>query len=61
MARYCEAYSVFLSTRSWLTLNSVLSSLADLDQMNVYLNYCREHEMMPDDNLLVVLILCAQK
>jgi predicted nuclease of restriction endonuclease-like (RecB) superfamily len=36
-------------------------SHADAGQMNVYLNYYREHEMSAGDNPPVGLILCAQK
>jgi predicted nuclease of restriction endonuclease-like (RecB) superfamily len=36
-------------------------SHADAGQMNVYLNYYREHEMTAGDNPPVGLILCAQK
>ncbi len=36
-------------------------SHADAGQMNVYLNYYREHEMSDGDNPPVGLILCAQK
>lgn len=36
-------------------------SHADAGQMNVYLNYYREHEMSTGDNPPVGLILCAQK
>jgi predicted nuclease of restriction endonuclease-like (RecB) superfamily len=36
-------------------------SHADAGQMNVYLNYFREHEMSEGDNPPVGLILCAQK
>lgn len=36
-------------------------SHAHAGQMNVYLNYYREHEMSAGDNLPVGLILCAQK
>ena len=36
-------------------------SHADAGQMNVYLNYYREHEMTEGDNPPVGLILCAQK
>ncbi len=35
--------------------------MADAGQMNVYLNYFREHEMSEGDNPPVGLILCAQK
>ncbi len=36
-------------------------SHADAGQMNVYLNYYREHEMTEGDNPPVGIILCAQK
>lgn len=36
-------------------------SHADAGQMNVYLNYYREHEMSPGDNPPVGIILCAQQ
>jgi len=36
-------------------------SHADAGQMNVYLNYYKEEEMTPGDNLPIGLILCAQK
>jgi predicted nuclease of restriction endonuclease-like (RecB) superfamily len=36
-------------------------SHADAGQMNVYLNYYREHEMTAGDNLPVGIILCAHK
>ena len=36
-------------------------SHADAGQMNVYLNYYREHEMSEGDNPPVGIILCAQK
>jgi len=34
---------------------------ADAGQMNLYLNYAREHLMEPDENEPVGLILCSQK
>lgn len=34
---------------------------ADAGQMHLYLNYAREHWMLPDENPPVGLILCAQK
>lgn len=36
-------------------------SHADAGQMNVYLNYYREHEMSEGDNPPIGIILCAQK
>lgn len=36
-------------------------SHADAGQMNVYLNYYREHEMSAGDNPPIGIILCAQK
>lgn len=36
-------------------------SHADAGQMNVYLNYFRENEIQPEDNLPVGIILCAGK
>ena len=34
---------------------------ADAGQMNLYLNYAREHWMLNDENPPVGLILCAQR
>ena len=36
-------------------------SYADAGQMNIYLNYAKEHWTMPGENPLVGLILCAEK
>lgn len=34
---------------------------ADAGQMHLYLNYAREHWMLPNENPPVGLILCAEK
>ncbi|OKS92102.1 hypothetical protein ACN56_14980 [Escherichia coli] len=36
-------------------------SYSDAGQMNMYLNYAKEHWTLPDENPPIGLVLCAEK